>query len=58
MMIGKNTNEVKKDVTLSTGCAAWLENMAKKYDVDVNEIVFRLQTMVEEEAVDLEEYSW
>ena len=45
-------------INVSPGCAKWLENMAEKYNVDVDEIVFRLWTMVDEEAIDLDDYSW
>ena len=58
MMTKSIKDEMMKSVTLSNGCAKWLESMAREYDVDVDEIVFRLMTMVKEDAVDLEEYSW
>jgi len=45
-------------IEISAGCKAWLEAQAKQYGVDVNEIIFRLWTMVDEEAVDLDEYSF
>ena len=45
-------------INISSGCKSWLEAQAKQYGVEIDEIIFRLWTMVDEEGVNLDDYSW